>query len=227
MSHYIPVSQLRPAVSCEVEKVDLNSNQVSESSGEKSSAFKSSQKDERRKTEPANAYLQFLKAKKSALKAANPKDPKICLNMTEVAAEWKGLEDDQREVYKEMTKKEKLALGEEYRKNRSRKKKEIIITTTEPKKKQHKKKNPRTKKKEKVSFVDEISVLIKSLKDVDLEFSQREDEINEMKNVIQTKAVELAVGKTKLKIKTENKVGLKEKLANLKKIHLTCTVNNK
>ena len=74
--------------------------------------------------------------------------------------------------------------------------------------------------------MDGISVVIKDLKDKEIEMSGIEEEVNEMKSVKQFSAVELAIEKTKLKMKAENCVLLKEKLSNLQKIHKNCKIIN-
>ena len=211
----------------DLEKSSLSEVPQSGNKEDKSKGVQKRKRKEKSKTEPANAYLQFIKAKKSALKAVNPGEIKICLNMTEANAEWKRLEDDQRAVYKEMFKKERTALGDDYRKNRKHKKKEVVTTKSEGKKQhQTKVRAPKAHKKEKPSFVAEISVVIKDLKDIELDIGGIEAEVNEMKRVKQSSAVELAVEKTKLKMKVENGVLLKEKLYNLQKIHKNCKIIN-
>ena len=215
------------SISSNVENIVSSSSQVTipgntDDSSCSSKKNKSKKKSAKRKIEPANAFLQFIKAKKSALRAANPENLNISLNMVEARKEWKGLEGDQKTVYTEMFKKEKDSLGDDYRKNRSKKNEVVVIS--KPKKRQHQKKRKVTKaaKELKVSFVDKISVLMKILKEVETQISERDEELIKLKSIKQLRDVQLAVGKTRMKIQSENAASLKEKLANLTKLHKHC-----
>ena len=125
-----------------------------------------------------------------------------------------------------MFQKERTALGEDYRQNRKRKIKEVFTIKPEKKQRQKKLKPPRAPIKEKANFLCEISVVIEDLKDIEIEIRVKEEEVNLMKSVKQSSTVELAVEKTKLKMKAENSVLLNEKLCNLQKLHRNCKISN-
>ena len=134
--------------------------------------------------------------------------------MVEVRAEWKVLNEDQKAFYKEMMEKEKVGLGDNYRRNRSRKKDEPV---SEPKRHRAKKvkKVKAPEPKQSTSYISEISILMKQMKDLDSEIKETEEEVDNLRSVKLEESVTLAVSKNNLKVKTDNKIVLKKKYCNL------------
>ena len=180
-------------------------------------------KKSRVKTEPANGYLQFIQARKKAGLAVNPNSK---VNFQELRSEWREFSEDQKSVYKKMAQKEKIELGDNFRKNRSRKIKEVV--RSKPYKKRPSKKSSETKvqKRNEPKIVNETSLsnLMKKYKDIDTEIKVLEEEVENLRSLNQSKSVDLAVGKARLHIKSENVSVLKEKLTNMLRLHSSCNL---
>ena len=185
---------------------------------------KHSLKTSRMKTEPANGYLQFMQAKKKAEIAL---DPNFKLNLGKVQTEWKELSEAQQAVYKEMAQMEKIELGNNFRKDRSRKIKEIVAS--KPCKKQRPQRNKRTKPQKQEKFIvgsasdKSLANLMKRYKDMDTEIKTLDANVENLRSDKQSKSVELAVNKARLQIKSENVILLKEKMSNMLRLHTSCS----
>ena len=175
------------------------------------------------KTEPANGYLQFVQARKKAELAL---DHNFKLNMRNVQNEWKELSEVGQAVYKEMAQMEKIELGNNFRKNRSRKIKEIVKSKADKKQRPQRNKRAKPKKQENSNAVtgSDISLanLMEKYKDMDTEIKNLDESVENLRSVKLSKSVELAVNKAKLQIKSENVILLKEKMSNMIRLHTSC-----
>ena len=173
------------------------------------------------KTEPANGYLQFIQARKKADLAINPNSK---VKLSELVIEWRELPEDQKAIYKQMAQEEKIGLGSDFRKNRTRKIKEA--DKSKPNKKPRHKKSTKTKVliKDQAKIVDDRSLtnLMKKYKDIDTDIKVLEEEVEDLRSLQLSKSVELAVGKAKLQMKSEIVTVLKEKLSNMHRLHSSC-----
>ena len=179
-------------------------------------------KTSRVKTEPANGYLQFVQARKKAELAL---DHNFKLNMRNVQNEWKELSEVGQAVYKEMAQMEKIELGNNFRKNRSRKIKETVNIKPFKKQRPQRRTNPLTQDKSSVVSVSDKSLanLMKKYKEMDTEIANLDVNVENLRSVKLSKSVELAVSKAKLQIKSENVVLLKEKMSNMLRLHTSCS----
>ena len=172
------------------------------------------------KTEPANGYLQFIQARKKAGLAINPNSK---VKLSELIIEWRELPEDQKAIYKQMAQKEKIGLGSNFRKNRTRKIKEV--DESKPSRKERSKKSTKTKvSKNEPKIVNDISLtnLMKKYKYMDDGIKVLEEELVDLRSLKLSKSVELAVGKAKLQMKSEIVNILKEKLSNMHRLHSSC-----
>merc|ERR1712202_82462 len=77
----------------------------------------SKEKEKKPKTEPANPFGQFLKAKRA-------KEGEV--NFSQARLEWKTVSEEDRKMYRKRYEEEKTALGENYRACRKRKRNKNI-----------------------------------------------------------------------------------------------------
>ena len=165
-------------------------------------------KKQKRKTEPANPFGQFIKEKKS-------KNGEISFD--QLLLEWKSMDDENKGFYRKLFEEEKTAMGEDYRFARKRKLKQKSLVTRSDKK--HGRTGPKVQeagnKKTNVVMLTEVETLDKNI-------DQLESEAHRLQEQLREEKVRLEVNKFKLELKTFEGMSLAEKYKNLLGLHSNC-----
>ena len=180
-------------------------------------------KDKKVKTEPANPFLQFWKAKKK-------ENPGIALNSKLIREQWAGLEDNERNVYINLYKSEKESLGADYRKDRKRKLKNSEVTkllktkqnsahvsNLDKGRKCNKVSNSETEQEE-----DTIESLLNELEKLDDIIDIKIVENDNLKDEISIVSADLAVKRNTLAATTESYLSFQTKYEDVIKKHKNC-----
>ena len=143
-------------------------------------------KKKKERTEPLSAYSIFVKEEKQKI------DTNSKLLMSVVNQKWSTMTPSQREPYVKQSKEDKLALGENYRKNRERRKKpqQVLKKISRSKKKISTvlKRKPHS---EENSELPSICSMLEELKSLDAQMNQKTLIKNEMSKKIIQLQVEL------------------------------------
>ena len=176
-----------------------------------------------KKTEAANAWLQYLSIRRKALVKV---DPKGVLNVKAVLEDWRKLSEGEKSYYRELFKIEKKMLGPQYR-NRVKKNKEDGGNKKKqgqgdmPLKKWNKKDN--IKKVEKIADQeDTIESLLDKLGELDSKIEVVGAENEEWRVKIACGRTDLAVQKYILSIKNESFDSFNAKYSDLLAKHSGC-----
>ena len=175
----------------------------------------------KRKTEPTNPYLQFVKSRKDIAKVI---DPQSKLNMKDVQREWGELTETEKMPFREMFQKEKGDMGNDFRNKGLREKidKDANSNPLEKKRKSRKKGLISNKSKSVVGEEKSLMVRMKKFKEVEEEITKAEVEAKSLFGEKLKVNIELAAKKTKFQMLTDSLFALKEKHSNINKIHKNC-----
>ena len=175
----------------------------------------------KRKTEPTNPYLQFVKSRKDS---ARVMDPQSKLNMKDVQREWGELTETEKMPFREMFQKEKGDMGNDFRNKGVREKLDKDENSNPLKKKRKSRRKGLVSNISKSVVEEEKSLMVRMRK-----FQKVEEEITkaelEAKSLFGEKLkvnIELAAKKTKFQMLTDSLFALKEKHSNINKIHKNC-----
>ena len=176
---------------------------------------------DRVKTEFANQWLQFLSEKRKLNVAC---DPTSKLDLKDVRRQWWGLNKEDKQVYIEKALKEKDELGDNYRKKGLNEEK--VVHENPPVRKQRKKKVTQKKAvtKEALSIDNQESLptLMTKFKELEQEIEEMEGHVEQLIDEKVVKMVEVATKKANLEQKTDSISVLKDKIANMNRIHTKC-----
>ena len=174
---------------------------------------------DRVKTEPANQWLQFLSEKRKLNTAS---DPALKLDLKDVRSKWWGLKEGDKKVYKEKAVNEKVELGDNFR-NKSLNEERVVHQNTPPRrKKKCTKKKAITKEAPSIENHESLTTLMTKFKDLEKNIEELEADFEGLKNEKVVKLIEVATKKANLKHKSDSISVLKDKIANMKKIHIKC-----
>ena len=180
-------------------------------------------KVKKKKTEPSNPYLQFVKNRKERGRII---DPRSKLNMKDIQREWGELTEAEKVPFREMFQKEKVDMGGEFRNKGQREKNEKDAKSNPLKKKRKSRKKgllvnkstPLVEKKK------SLTIMMEKYKVVDEEIAKAELEAKTLYDNKLEINIELATNKTKFQMLTDSLLALKEKYSNVNERHKNCSV---
>ena len=183
---------------------------------------KKRRKKNRVKTEPANKWLQFLSEKRKLNIAC---DPTSKLDLKDERRKWWGLNEENKQVYKEKAVKEKVDLGDNFR-NKSVNEERAVHEKTPVKKRREKKKCTQkksiVKKAPSKDNQESLTTLMSDFKELEKVIDELESDVEALKNEKVTKMVDVATKKANLEHKSDSISVLKDKIANMNRIHIKC-----
>ena len=138
----------------EVHETDVDA--IETCGGTKSMAKELTEKSKPRRTEPLSSYACYVQEVKKKVGKAK-------LNMTTVNLTWKTMDTIQKDYFRELSRLDKLSLGDNYRKRPVRGVKRIRKEVKKPKKKLDETKN------NSVKIAPSVSGLVEKVKDLDKE----------------------------------------------------------
>ena len=160
------------------------------------------------KTEPANPFGQFLKIKRS-------NDGEISFD--QILLEWKGMDEEDKALYRKLFEEEKAAMGPNYRFGRKRKLKQKSVFKQNDKK--HGRTGPKVQEAENkitnLEMMAQVETLDKNIDQLELEAHRFQEQLRDEK-------VKLEVKKFKLEVKTSEGMSFTEKYKNLIGLHSNC-----
>ena len=170
--------------------------------------IKVNQKKDKRKTEPANPFGQFIKEKR--LKNGE-------VSFDNILLEWKGMGVEDKGVYRKLFEEEKAAMGPYYRFGRKRKLKQKSVSKRSDKK--HGRTGPKVQKAENKKSNEDMLTEVETL---DKNIDRLQSEAHRFQEQLHDEKVKLEVNKFKLEVKTYEGMSFTEKYKNLIGLHSNC-----
>ena len=184
---------------------------------------KQKSKVKKKKTEPSNPYLQFVKNRKERGRII---DPRSKLNMKDVQMEWGELTEAEKLPFRKMFQKEKRDMGEGFR-NKGQSEKYEKDAKSKPLKKKRKSRKKGLLDNKSMPVVEKkksLKSMMEKYKEVDEEIEKADLEAETLYDEKLKINIELAANKTKFQMLTDSLLALKEKYTNVNKRHKNCSV---